>query len=126
MSALLLLSGLSEHTRELMGEPRCALIAVGQPDGPNPQTAPRATLTGRAAPVPPEETAALKARYLARRPYARMYAEFADFTLWRVSPAGGNMSAALPARTGCAESSCCPIRRRWRLLLLLRPRSSTT
>lgn len=89
MSALLLLSGLSEHTRELMGEPRCALIAVGQPAGPNPQTAPRAILTGRAAPVPPEEAAALKARYLARRPYAQMYAEFADFTLWRVSPGGG-------------------------------------
>lgn len=89
MAALLLLSSLSEHTRELMLEPRCALIAVGRPDGPNPQTAERATLTGLAAPVPPEEVAGLKARYLARRPYAALYADFEDFALWRISPGGG-------------------------------------
>jgi putative heme iron utilization protein len=89
LAALLLLSSLSEHTRELMLEPRCALIAVGPADGPNPQTAGRVTLTGLAAPVPPEEVAGLKARYLARRPYAALYADFEDFALWRVSPGGG-------------------------------------
>jgi putative heme iron utilization protein len=89
MAALLLLSSLSEHTRELMLEPRCALIAVGPPEGPNAQTAERVTLTGLAAPVPPEEVAGLKARYLARRPYAALYADFEDFALWRVSPGGG-------------------------------------
>ena len=89
LAALLLLSSLSEHTRELMLEPRCALIAIGPPEGPNPQTASRVTLTGLAAPVPPEEVAGLKARYLARRPYAALYADFEDFALWRVSPGGG-------------------------------------
>jgi putative heme iron utilization protein len=89
LSALLLLSSLSEHTRHLMLEPRCALIAIGEAEGPNPQTAPRATLTGLASPVPPEEAESLKARYLARRPYAAAYADFEDFALWRVSPGGG-------------------------------------
>lgn len=89
LAALLLLSSLSEHTRELMLEPRCALIAIGPADGPNPQTAGRVTLTGLAAPVPPEEVAGLKARYLARRPYAALYADFEDFALWRISPGGG-------------------------------------
>jgi putative heme iron utilization protein len=85
---LLLLSSLSEHTRHLRAEPRCALLFTGTPDGPNPQTAPRVTLTGLAAEVPAAEVPALKARWLARHPYAAMYADFADFALWRMAVGG--------------------------------------
>jgi putative heme iron utilization protein len=46
------------------------------------------TLTGQAEPVGGPEAAALKARWLARHPYAALYADFADFALWRVSPGG--------------------------------------
>lgn len=88
LSPLLLLSTLSEHTRQLRTEPRCALLFTGAPNGPNPQTTPRVTLTGRAEPVEGAETAALKARWLARHPYAALYADFADFSLWRVAPGG--------------------------------------
>ena len=88
LSPLLWLSTLSEHTRQLRAEPRCALLFTGEPDGPNPQTTPRATLTGRAEPVEGAEAAALKARWLARHPYAALYADFADFSLWRVAPGG--------------------------------------
>ena len=84
LSPLLLLSTLSEHTRQLAADPRCALLFTGAPDGPNPQTAARVTVTGLAEPVPEEEVAALKARWLARHPYAAMYAGFGDFGLWRV------------------------------------------
>jgi putative heme iron utilization protein len=42
------------------------------------------TITGLAEPVPQDEVAALKARWLARHPYAAMYADFGDFGLWRV------------------------------------------
>jgi putative heme iron utilization protein len=84
LSPLLLLSTLSEHTRQLAADPRCALLFTGAPDGPNPQTAPRVTITGLAEPVPQDEVAALKARWLARHPYAAMYADFGDFGLWRV------------------------------------------
>jgi putative heme iron utilization protein len=82
-TALLLLSDLSEHTRHLRAEPRCALMVMGAPDGPNPQTAPRVTVTGLAEQI---EDAALKARWLAVHPYAALYADFADFHLWRIVP----------------------------------------
>jgi putative heme iron utilization protein len=85
---LLLLSSLSEHTRQLRAEPRCALLVSGTPESVNPQTAPRVTLTGLAEPVPEEEVPALKARWLARHPYAAMYADFGDFALWRIRPGG--------------------------------------
>lgn len=87
-SPLLLLSSLSEHTRQLRAEPRCALLVSGTPEGPNPQTAPRVTLTGLAEPVPEAEVPALKARWLAKHPYAAFYADFGDFALWRIRPGG--------------------------------------
>lgn len=88
LSPLLLLSTLSEHTRQLKAEPRCALLFTGPPAGANPQTAPRVTLTGMAAPVPEAEVPVLKARFLAKHPYAALYADFGDFALWRIAPGG--------------------------------------
>jgi putative heme iron utilization protein len=88
LAPLMLLSSLSEHTRHLRAEPRCALLFAGLPEGPNPQTAPRVTLSGLAEPVPEAEAAALKARWLARHPYAALYADFGDFALWRIRPGG--------------------------------------
>jgi hypothetical protein len=84
LSPLLWLSRLSEHTRHLSADPRCALLVQGRADGPNPQTAPRLSVTGLAEQVPEEEVPALKARWLARHPYAALYAEFGDFALWRI------------------------------------------
>jgi putative heme iron utilization protein len=42
------------------------------------------TVTGLAERVPEAEAPALKARWLARHPYAALYADFADFALWRI------------------------------------------
>jgi putative heme iron utilization protein len=86
LSLLLLLSDLAEHTRHLRADARCSVLAAGAQEGPNPQTAPRVTVTGLA-----ESTAdaALKARYLAVHPYAAMYAGFADFSVWRIRLLGG-------------------------------------
>lgn len=85
LSVLMLLSNLSEHTRHLRAEPRCAVMVAGAAEGPNPQTAPRVTVTGLAEMV---EDAALKARWLAVHPYGALYADFADFHLWRIAPLG--------------------------------------
>jgi putative heme iron utilization protein len=85
-SVLLLLSGLSEHTRQLRADPRFALLVAGVPAEANPQTAPRATFTGLAEPVEAAAVPALKARYLAVHPYAALYADFDDFALWRLRP----------------------------------------
>jgi hypothetical protein len=85
-SVLLLLSDLSEHTRHLRADGRCALMVVGTPVDANPQTAPRLTLTGQAD-IDPDP--ALKARWVGVHPYAAFYADFTDFNLWRLRPTGG-------------------------------------
>ena len=56
------------------------------PEDANPQTAPRVTITGLAERI---VDPALKARYLAVHPYAALYADFGDFSLWLVRPQGG-------------------------------------
>ncbi len=88
LSVLLLLSNLSEHTRHLRADPRCAVLVSGTPETMNPQTAPRLTVTGEAR---RENDPALKARWLAVHPYAALYADFADFGLWRVRIEGALM-----------------------------------
>ena len=86
LSVLLLLSGLSEHRRNLGEDPRCGLMVTGAPVSDNPQTAPRLSLSGRAFQVPGTEDAAGRRRWLAAHPYAEAYAGFADFALWRLVP----------------------------------------
>ena len=86
LSLLLLLSGLSEHTRHLMADPRCSVLVVGVAETANPQTAPRLTVTGVAERVASPE---LKSRYLAVHPYASLYADFGDFAVWRMQPVAG-------------------------------------
>ncbi len=83
---LLWISSLSAHTRHLAADPRCALLFAAPAPGPNPQTTPRVAVTGTAERM---DDPALKSRWLARHPYAAQYAEFADFSLWRVTPGGG-------------------------------------
>lgn len=82
---LLWLSTLALHTRHLRRDPRCALLVTGEAAGANPQTAPRLTVeaTARETPDP-----ALKARWLAVHPYAADYADFTDFSLWRLAVTG--------------------------------------
>jgi hypothetical protein len=90
LSVLLWLSALSPHTRHLTEEPRCALLIAGPAPGPNPQTRPRVTVTCHAARVAEVEVPPLKARWLARHPYAGLYADLPDFSLWRLTPAEAN------------------------------------
>ncbi len=84
---LVLLSGLSEHTRQLRADGRCALLICGGTDDPNPQAGPRVSVSGTATPDPDP---ASRARWLARHPYAAFYAGLADFVMWRIDPAGAN------------------------------------
>ena len=84
LSPLLLLSDLSEHTRHLRADPRCAVMVAGEPAEANPQTAPRLTVSGVASIT---ADPALRARWLAMHPYAALYFEFGDFNLWQVAVA---------------------------------------
>lgn len=105
LSVLLWLSTLSEHTRHLMTEPRCAVMVAGEAEGPNPQTAPRLTVTGLAERI---EDAALKARWLAMHPYAALYADFGDFALWRIRPAGGLFVGGFARATRLRQAELLP------------------
>lgn len=105
LSVLLLLSSLSEHTRHLAAEPRCALMAVGATEGVNPQTAPRLTVTGLAERI---DDAALKARWLAVHPYATLYAGFGDFALWRLRPMGGLFVGGFARATRLRQADLTP------------------
>lgn len=104
---LMLLSGLSEHTRHLRADGRCSVLVAGVPDGPNAQTAPRLTLVGTAGPEPDP---ALKARWIALHPYAAFYADLGDFQLWRVRAARGSFVGgfARAFRLSAAELACDP------------------
>ena len=84
LSVLMLLSDLSEHTRHLRVDGRCAVMVTGEAADANPQTAPRLTISGRAEIV---ADAALRARWLALHPYAALYFDFGDFNLWQVAVA---------------------------------------
>lgn len=108
LSPLMLLSSLSEHTRHLRAEPRVSLLFVGQAETANPQTAPRVTVTGLAEQVPEAEVPALKARWLARHPYAALYADFGDFALWRVKPGGALLVGGFARATRLRLSDLLP------------------
>lgn len=84
LAPILLLSRLADHTGNLLARPRCSLLFDGTDGHPNPQTGPRVTLMGEAA---ESSDPRLKARFLARHPAAAMYADFADFAIWRIEPA---------------------------------------
>ena len=83
---LMLLSGLSPHTRHLRAERRCAIMVAGAPTDANPQTAPRLSLSGTAVPEPDP---AMKQRWIALHPYAAFYAGLGDFQLWRFTAEAG-------------------------------------
>jgi len=85
-SLLMLLSGLSPHTRHLREHPRCSIMLMGAATSSNPQTAPRISLTGSAALEPDP---ALKARWVALHPYAAFYADLSDFRLMRFRAEAG-------------------------------------
>lgn len=81
LSPILLLSGLSDHSRNIAADPRVSLLFDGTDGHPNPQTGPRVTLMGRAERT---DDPRLRQRFLARHPGAGLYADFADFAFWRV------------------------------------------
>ena len=82
---VLLLSQLSLHTRNLDADPRCSLLLAQGGKG-DPLAHPRLSLVGRAVRVSePVQRRELRARFLNRNPKAALYADFADFSFWRLA-----------------------------------------
>jgi putative heme iron utilization protein len=79
---LLLLSRLAAHTTNLKADPRASLFVGDRNAVADPQAGARVTLLGRVAPLPADEDADGRQRYLARWPRAADYFALGDFSLW--------------------------------------------
>ncbi|MFN3891061.1 MAG: HugZ family protein [Beijerinckiaceae bacterium] len=91
-SPLLLMSGLSAHTRHLEAEPRASLLLSEGGKG-DPLAHPRLTVTGRAQRMTDEsQRASVKARFLSRHPKSALYADFGDFAFWRLEVARAHLN----------------------------------
>jgi len=85
---LTLISSLSAHHGALRAQPACALM-VGEPgEKGDPLTHPRLMIRARAAFIAPDdaERPAIRAAWLAQRPKAKLYVDFADFGFIRFHP----------------------------------------
>ena len=105
LDILMLLSGLSEHTRHLRADPRCCVMVAGAAETANPQTAPRVSVTGLAEII---DDPALKARWLAVHPYAALYADFTDFALWRMRPQSASLVGGFARATRLTAADLTP------------------
>ena len=84
-SPLILVSQLSAHTRHLDKDPRASLLLAETGAG-DPLAHPRLTITGLAHKITqPEARKAVRTRFLARHPKAELYADFGDFSFWRIA-----------------------------------------
>ena len=83
---LFLTSALTAHTGALTADPRCSIL-IGEPGKGDPLAHARVSIIGKAERVAdgPERMQA-RFRYLARHPKAELYADFGDFSFWRVRP----------------------------------------
>jgi len=86
---LILVSMLALHTRALLADPACALL-LGEP-GPkgDPMNQPRLTWISRAEPV---DKTAHRDAWLAGHPKTRLYYDFPDFRMFRLSPVEGHLN----------------------------------
>ena len=87
---LMLISSLSRHGRQLRQDGRCAVLLSGVEPEANPQATPRLTVTGTAEPV---RDPALRDRWIRIHPYGVSYADFGDFSLWRLRPEQAHLVA---------------------------------
>jgi putative heme iron utilization protein len=83
---IFLISNMAMHTQNLKADPRCSLfVAQINADG-DPLGAARATLVGNADPVPDDDLASVREKYLARHENSRYWVDFSDFSFFRLQP----------------------------------------
>ena len=82
---LILVSKLAWHTQNLLADARASVLVGELPPAGDALVGPRVTVLGRFEPV---DDAELRRRYLVRHPQAGLYADFPDFSFWRLMPSG--------------------------------------
>ena len=85
---ILLLSRLAVHTRNLEARGQASILLARTGKG-DPLAHPRLTVSGTLARDPDP---ALRARFLARHPKSELYADFPDFSFWRMQVAGFHLN----------------------------------
>lgn len=83
---LFLISNMAMHTQNLKSDPRCSLFLAQASDDGDPLGAARATLIGRAEPVPADDLAFVRKIYLASHENSRYWVDFSDFSFFRLQP----------------------------------------
>jgi heme iron utilization protein len=86
---LLLISRLAAHTRNILADPRVSLMLDERRDG-DPLQGARVMLMGRASATDDPEG---RRRYLDRQREAEMFADFADFSFYRIALARAHLVA---------------------------------
>ncbi len=82
---VMLLSGLARHTKNLDSNGQCSLLLVQQGgEGGNPLEGARLTVVGEVKKMPRGEDAAERESFLTVHPDAAMYADFGDFSIYRM------------------------------------------
>ena len=76
-------SRLAEHTKNLVRDARASLFVQDTREG-DPLAGARATLTGTFEKAPEAERDALVRRFVERHPEAAIYANFPDFSIYRM------------------------------------------
>jgi heme iron utilization protein len=80
---IILISRLAWHTQNLEADARASVLVGELPAKGDALVGARVTILGRFERV---DDAGLRRRYLARHPEAAVYADFPDFSFWRLSP----------------------------------------
>lgn len=90
---VVLVSQLSAHTAGLTGDARVSLM-LGEPGKGDPLAHPRVTLQCSAQRIDQDDPRRpfLRARYLRRHPKAALYADFADFSFFRLQPRSASLN----------------------------------
>lgn len=84
---IILVSGLSHHTRHLERDPRCSLL-LGQTGKGDPLAHPRLTIIATGVKIDRDSPTGerVRRRFLSHHPKAELYADFPDFSFWRLTP----------------------------------------
>jgi heme oxygenase (biliverdin-IX-beta and delta-forming) len=88
-SPLLLISKLAVHTKNILADPRISLMVDERKPG-DPLQGARVMLMGKAAATTDPDA---RRRYLARQPEAEMFADFPDFSFYRIALKGAHLVA---------------------------------
>lgn len=92
---LILVSGLSSHTANLRADGRASVLLASAGKG-DPLAHPRLTVLGQ---MVPNSSPGVRQRFLARHPKSALYADFPDFTFWRMEVAAAHLNGGF-ARAG--------------------------